>query len=39
LEDVLLEDHLKTCVMHHDNHKKDSKMIGEILEVYRLKRK
>lgn len=39
VEDTLMEGHLGTCVVHQMKGGKESKAIGEILKVYRLKRK
>ncbi len=39
VEDVLMEEHLGTCVVHQMKQGKDAQAIGEILKVYRLKRK
>lgn len=39
VEDVLLESHLGTCVVHQMKQGKDTQAIEEILKVYRLKRK
>ena len=39
IEDVLMEDHLNTCVVHQIKKGKGSVATGEILKVYRLKRK
>lgn len=39
IEDVLMEDHLNTCVVHQIQKGKGSVATGEILKVYRLKRK
>lgn len=39
IEDVLMEGHLSTCVIHQMKQGKESKAVGEILKVYRLKRK
>ncbi|MFA6463770.1 MAG: metal-sensitive transcriptional regulator [Candidatus Paceibacterota bacterium] len=39
VEDVLMEEHLGTCVIHQIKKGKEEKAIGEILKVYRLKRK
>jgi len=39
IEDVLMENHLGTCVVHQMKKGKERTAIGEILKVYRLKRK
>jgi len=39
VEDVLLENHLDTCVVHQIQKGEEKKAIGEILKVYQLKRK
>jgi DNA-binding FrmR family transcriptional regulator len=39
VEDVLMERHLSTCVIDQIKKNKEGKAIGEILKVYRLKRK
>jgi DNA-binding FrmR family transcriptional regulator len=39
VEDALMESHLKTCVVHQIKKGKESVATGEILKVYRLKRK
>ena len=39
VEDALMEGHLGTCVVHQIKKGKENKAIGEILKVYRLKRK
>lgn len=39
VEDVLLENHLSTCVVHQMKKGGESKAVKEVLEVYRLKRK
>ncbi|MEK7498553.1 MAG: metal-sensitive transcriptional regulator [Patescibacteria group bacterium] len=39
VEDVLMENHLSTCVVHQIKKGQEKKAIGEILKVYRLKRK
>ncbi len=39
IEDVLMEDHLNTCLVHQIKKGKGSVATGEILKVYRLKRK
>lgn len=39
IEDAIMESHLGTCVVHQMKKGKESKAIGEILKVYRLKRK
>lgn len=39
LEDVLMESHLSTCVVHQMRKGKEEKAKEEILKVYRLKRK
>ena len=39
VEDVLMESHLSTCVIDQIKKKQEKKAIGEILKVYRLKRK
>jgi DNA-binding FrmR family transcriptional regulator len=39
IEDVLMEEHLGTCVVHQMKQGKDAIAIEEILKVYRLKRK
>lgn len=38
VEDVLMEEHLGTCVVHQMKQGKDKQAIGEILKVYQLKR-
>ncbi|MCR4333727.1 MAG: metal-sensitive transcriptional regulator [Patescibacteria group bacterium] len=39
VEDALMESHLGTCVIPQMQNGKESKAMGEILKVYRLKRK
>jgi DNA-binding FrmR family transcriptional regulator len=39
VEDVLMENHLSTCVVDQMQHGKSAKAKAEILKVYRLKRK
>lgn len=39
VEDVLMENHLGTCVVHQMRKGKEDKAKAEILKVYRLKRK
>lgn len=39
VEDVLMESHLTTCVVHQMRQGKEEKAKEEILKVYRLKRK
>lgn len=39
VEDALMENHLATCAVRQIKKGKESKAIGEILKVYRLKRK
>lgn len=39
VEDVLMESHLSTCVVHQMRKGKTDKAVSEILKVYRLKRK
>ena len=39
VEDVLMESHLSTCVIHQIKKGKENKAIAEILKVYRTKRK
>lgn len=39
IEDVLIENHLDTCVIQQIQKGKKNKAIGEILKVYKLKRK
>lgn len=39
IEDALMEQHLGTCVVHQIQKGKERTAIGEILKVYRLKRK
>lgn len=39
IEDVLMEDHLSTCVVQQIKKGQEKKAIEEILKVYRLKRK
>lgn len=39
VEDVLMESHLGTCVIHQIKAGKETVAIDEILKVYRLKRK
>ena len=38
VEDVIMEEHLGTCVVHQMKQGKDKQAIGEILKVYQLKR-
>jgi DNA-binding FrmR family transcriptional regulator len=38
-EDVVMEDHLSTCVVRQIKNGKEDKAIDEVLKVYRLKRK
>ncbi|MBI5421020.1 MAG: metal-sensitive transcriptional regulator [Parcubacteria group bacterium] len=39
VEDVLMKNHLSTCVVHQIQKDQEKKAIHEILKVYRLKRK
>ena len=39
VEDVLMENHLSTCVVHQMKKGKASTAVAEIVKVYRLKRK
>lgn len=39
IEDALMESHLSTCVVHQMQKGKSRQAVGEILKVYRLKRK
>lgn len=39
VEDLLMESHLSTCVIHQIKKGEEKKSVGEILKVYRLKRK
>jgi CsoR family transcriptional regulator, copper-sensing transcriptional repressor len=39
VEDILLEGHLSHCVVKQVKEGKDTKAIGEVLKVYKLKRK
>lgn len=39
IEDMLMESHLSTCLIHQIKHGKEKKAAEEILTVYRLKRK
>lgn len=39
IEDALMEDHLGSCVVHQIKKGQEKKAVGEILKVYRLKRK
>lgn len=39
IEDVLMEGHLSTCLIHQIKKGKESTAIEEMLKVYRLKRK
>ena len=39
IEDILMENHLGTCVVDQMRNGKEKKAIEEILKVYRLKRK
>jgi CsoR family transcriptional regulator, copper-sensing transcriptional repressor len=39
VEDKLMENHLSTCVVHQIREGKEKTSVGEILKVYRLKRK
>lgn len=39
IEDILLEGHLEHCLVSQIKHGQDQKATGEILQVYRLKRK
>jgi len=39
LEDLLMEGHLRTCVLHQIKDGKYGKAVSEILKVYKLKRK
>jgi DNA-binding FrmR family transcriptional regulator len=38
VEDALMENHLKTCALHHIKHGKERDAMDEILKVYRLKK-
>jgi DNA-binding FrmR family transcriptional regulator len=38
LEDVLMEDHLSTCVVSQIKEGKEKKAVDEIIKVYKLKR-
>lgn len=38
VEDVLLENHLETCVVHQVKSGKEKKAVNEVLKVYKLKR-
>jgi len=39
VEDALMENHLGTCLVHQIKNGKEKAATGEILKVYRLKRK
>ncbi|OHD13920.1 MAG: hypothetical protein A2Z96_05605 [Spirochaetes bacterium GWB1_48_6] len=39
VEDALMENHLGTCLIHQIKKGKEQKAVGEILKVYKLKRK
>ena len=39
MEDILLENHLSTCVVGQIKEGKTNKAVGEVLKVYQLKRK
>ncbi len=39
IEDALMENHLHTCVVHQIKKGEEKKAVGEIVKVYRLKRK
>ena len=39
IEDVVMENHLSTCVIKQIKKGEEKKPVGEILKVYRLKRK
>lgn len=39
IEDTLMENHLSTCLVHQVKQGKEKTAVGEILKVYRLKRK
>lgn len=39
IEDALMESHLSTCVVHQIKKGKEKMAMGEVLKVYRLKRK
>ena len=39
VENLILENHLSTHVIHQMKHGKEKKAVGEILKVYNLKRK
>jgi DNA-binding FrmR family transcriptional regulator len=39
VEDAIMENHLATCVVDQMKKGKEGKAVGEILKVYRLKRK
>ncbi len=39
VEDAIMENHLSTCVVDQMKKGKEGKAVGEILKVYRLKRK
>lgn len=38
LEDVMLEEHLQSCVINQVKNGKEDKAVSEILKVYKLKR-
>jgi DNA-binding FrmR family transcriptional regulator len=39
IEDALMEDHLNSCVHHQMTSGQSAKAVGEVLKVYKLKRK
>lgn len=39
IEDMLLESHLNSCVLHQMKSGQTGKAVGEVLKVYKLKRK
>ncbi|KKQ88051.1 MAG: hypothetical protein UT12_C0028G0002 [Candidatus Curtissbacteria bacterium GW2011_GWC2_38_9] len=39
IEDALMQNHLSTCVVHQMKKGKENTAIGEILKVYKLKRR
>lgn len=39
IEDLLLESHLNSCVLHQMKSGQTGKAVGEVLKVYKLKRK
>jgi DNA-binding FrmR family transcriptional regulator len=36
VEDIILESHLSTCMIHQIKNKKETKVVKEILDVYKL---